>query len=286
MAATKSPTVRRRRLSLALKAFRVDADLKSEEVAKRLGWPTSKVTRIERNEWRRPGVGDVMDLLDLYEITDQAKRDALITLAREAGQRGWWEQFDEGVLPGALAGFEAEASEIQLVEGLLVPGLMQTRDYAAAVFAGGQVLDPAVIEQGVQARMSRQKILDRDDPPTVWAVIDEAALRKHVGGVAVMRHQISHLIALAKRPNIGIQVIPDAVGAHASLLGGFAILNYAQPSEDPSLVYVEIGGAGDLYMEKPEQVKRYRVKYDHVHGAALSASDSVPYMRELIKQLE
>jgi hypothetical protein len=116
---------------------------------------------------------------------------------------------------------------------------------------------PPVISVRTEARLARQRIFDREDPPTFWAVIDEAALRKRVGGCDVMRDQLHHLCRMAERPNIGIQVIPDVVGAHTSMTGSFTILDY-KASEDPSLIYVELGAAGDLFLEKPEDVAHYR----------------------------
>lgn len=282
---TYSPTIRRRRLSNALFQFRQEAGLDSKEVARRLGWQPSKVTRIERNEWKLPGVSDVMDLLDCYEIRDEAKRQAMITLARESRRRGWWEEEYKDILGGGLVGFEWEAAEIQTFEALLVPGLLQTAEYAAAVMRGGQVVPEEDIQRRVEARLARQRILDRSDPPTFWAVIDEAALRKHIGGVTAMRGQLAHLRQVAERPNVGIQVLPDAVGAHASLNGSFTILDYSA-AEDPSLIYVEIGAVGDLFLEKQEDVTLYRRKFGYLRASALSADASVSYIEDLVKQLK
>ncbi|MFC5946426.1 Scr1 family TA system antitoxin-like transcriptional regulator, partial [Micromonospora harpali] len=172
-----SPTVRRRRLSNALRQFRETAGLDSKEAARRLGWQPSKVTRIERDEWRRPTINDVMDLLDVYGVTDETRRQAIIALARESRRRGWWEEEFKDILGGALVGLEWEASEIQTFEAMLIPGLLQTADYARAVFKGGRVMERGDIERLTEARLARQRILDREDPPSFWAVIDEAALR-------------------------------------------------------------------------------------------------------------
>ncbi|MEV7965862.1 helix-turn-helix transcriptional regulator [Sphaerisporangium sp. NPDC088356] len=280
-----SPTVRRRRLSNALLQYRQETGLDAKEVAKRLGWPASKLTRIERNEWKLPSVGDVMDLLDCYEIHDEARRQALITLARESRKRGWWEEQYKDILGGALVGLEWEASQIQTFEALVVPGLLQSADYAAAVLRGGQVLGEEDIQRQVAARLARQRSLDREDAPNFWAVIDEAALRKQVGGVAVMRHQLHHLRQMAERPNVGIQVLPDSVGAHTSMTGPFTILDY-QAAEDPSIVYVEVGAVGDLFLEKPADLAHYRRKYGYLQASALSADASRGYLEDLVKQLE
>ncbi|MEV8638807.1 helix-turn-helix transcriptional regulator [Streptosporangium sp. NPDC051023] len=285
MTNSHSPTVRRRRLSAALRKAREQAGMTADTAAKQLRWPASKVTRIERNEWRRPTVSDVTDLLDVYGVTDEAMRQAMVTLARQARERGWWEGELRAELGGSLVEFETEASRIRTFEALLVPGLLQTADYARAVFRGGMVIDGETIERRVHARLARQRILERDQPPNLWAVIDEAALAKHVGGVAAMREQIHHLITMAARPNIGIQVLPNAVGAHASMTGSFTILSYPAP-DDPELVYIETGTNGDLYLEGAEEVERYTLKYDHVRASALSADASVAYLADLAQQLK
>lgn len=283
---THSPTVRRRRLSAALRRAREESGMTADAVAKALGWPPSKVTRMERGESRRPAVSDVLDMLDVYGVKDEAVRQAMATLARQARERGWWEQFRDE-LGGSLVEFETEASRIRTFEALLIPGLLQTADYARAVFKGGRVVDEAAVERRVQARLARQQILDREQPPTLWAVIDEAAVAKHVGGVAVMREQLHHLVEMAARPNIGIQILPNAAGAHAAMTGAFAILSYADAA-DPELVYVETGATGangDLYLESPEEVDRYTLRYDHVRASALSADASRAYLVDLAKEL-
>ncbi|GII81982.1 transcriptional regulator [Sphaerisporangium rufum] len=277
-----SPTVRRRRLSKALLAFRRQADLRAEEVARRLGWQASKVTRIERNEWKLPSVGDVLDLLDLYDVTDKTVRDAMIALARQARQRGWWEEYRD-VLGGALPEFEIEARTIRTFETLLVPGLLQTAAYAGAVFRGGQAIDDELVERRVEARLTRQRIFDSDHPPTLWAVIDEAALLKHAGGPHTMRAQLEHIIEMARRPKIGVQVLPNAVGAHASMSGPFSILEFTEA--DPTLVYVETT-TGDLFVEGDEAVSRYTLRYDHLRASALSAEASEKYLIDLVGQLK
>lgn len=282
---TYSPTIRRRRLALALLQFRRDAGLRADEVAKRLGWQPSKITRIERNEWRRPNISDILDLLDVYGITDEATRKAIVTLAREARKRGWWEEQFKDILGGALVGFEWEAAEIHTYEALLVPGLLQTADYAAAIFRGGRVLAEAEIRRLVEARLARQQIIDRDDAPALWVIIDEAALRKRVGGPDVMRAQLKHLRRMAERPNIGLQVLPDIVGAHASMTGSFTIMDYRDP-HDPSIVYREVGQPGDLFLEEREDVAHYRRKYEYLHASALSAEASAAYLEDLVEQLK
>lgn len=279
-----SPTVRRRRLSLALRQLRRDSGLLAEAVALRLEWNPSKVTRIERNEWKQPSVRDVRDLLDVYGVPDGPEREALITLAREARQRGWWEEYKDVFAGRTLPELEAEASHIMTVKALLIPGLLQTADYATAVFRGGRVQPEAEVARLVEGRLARQQILDQESPPILWAILDEAALLKHVGGVEVMHRQLLHLIEMAERPSIGIQVLPAAVGAHAAMENAFTILQFSA-AEDPSVVYIEML-SGDAYLELPDQVARYTLAYNHVCASALSADASVAYLADLVTQFE
>ncbi len=280
---THSPTVRRRRLSAELRKLRLASGRTADEVAKLLEWTPSKVTRIERNEWKLPSVRDIRDLLDVYDVTDDEHREALMTLAREARQRGWWVDYQDVLGPRSVAEFEAEAAQIHMYEALVVPGLLQTADYAGAVFRGGQVLDQALVDRRIAARLARQAVLDKDNPPHLWVILDDAALRKKVGGADVMRGQLRHIIDMCSRPNIAVQVVRDEDGAHAAMSGAFSIYEYATP-EDGTLVYVETG-IGDLFLERPEEVSRYTVKYDHVRALALPEEASVAYLEHLAAQL-
>ncbi|WP_405143273.1 helix-turn-helix domain-containing protein [Sphaerisporangium sp. NBC_01403] len=274
-----SPTVKRRRLSHVLRELRQAAELTATEAAKRLEWDPSKVARMERNQWKLPNVHDIRLLLDLYGVTDERQRDALINLAREARQRGWWADYED-VFRSSLPDFEAGASVIRTYEALIVPGLLQTAAYAGAVWRAGQVLDEQadhVIERHVEARLTRQKILDRESPPELLAVIDEAALARAVGGPKVMEEQLQHLIKMAARPNVTVQVLPNSVGAHAAMIGGFMILDFPSPVDDPSLVYMETA-TENLWLETPEKYRRYALIYSQVQALALSPEESVSRM--------
>ncbi len=277
-----SPTVKRRRLSLALRRLRLEAGLSVTEAGRRLEWDQSKVSRIERNEWKLPSVHDVRLLLDLYGVGDESEREALITLARESRQRGWWEQYQD-VFRSSLPDFESGASVIRVWELVLVPGLLQTAEYAKAVWRAGQVLDDELIDRHVAARLARQEILDRDDPPSLLTLIDEAALRKPIGGPAALHRQLLHLIDLAGRPKITIQVVPDAVGAHRGLTGGpFVILDFP---EDPGLVYT-VTPTDSLWLEKPSEYQRYNLIFTHVMASALSPQESIQHLATLADQLK
>ncbi|MEU8267486.1 helix-turn-helix transcriptional regulator [Sphaerisporangium sp. NPDC049002] len=278
---TNSPTVKRRRLSQTLRRLRKDAGLSVTEAGKRLEWDPSKVSRMERNEWKLPSIHDVRLLLDLYGVTDRDKREALVTLAREARQRGWWEKYQD-VFRSSLPDFESGSSAIRTWQVVLVPGLLQTEAYAKAVWRAGQVLDEDLIERHVQARLARQTILNREDAPSLLALIDEAALRKLIGGAEVMREQIEHLIKMAGKPNITVQVVPDSAGAHPALEGSFVILDFP---DDPSLIYT-VTVTESLWLEQPSEYQRYSLIFSHVMTSALSPDESIRYMETLAHRLK
>ncbi|MEV4748281.1 helix-turn-helix transcriptional regulator [Streptosporangium sp. NPDC049248] len=278
---SNSPTVKRRKLSQTLRQLRKEAGFSVTEAGRRLEWDASKVSRMERNEWRLPSVHDIRLLLDLYGITDEDRREAMITLARESRQRGWWEKYQD-VFRGSLPDFESGASSIRTWQILLIPGLLQTEGYIRALWRAARVLDETLVERHVQARLTRQEILFRENPPTLLALIDEAALRKSIGGAEVMREQISHLIEMAARPNITIRIVPDSAGAHPALEGSFVILDF--PS-DPSLIYT-VTATESLWLEQPLEYQRYTIILDYVIGLALSPDESVQHMAKLVEQLK
>jgi transcriptional regulator with XRE-family HTH domain len=273
---TGSPTVKRRRLSQELRLLRLLAGFNVTEAARRLEWDASKVTRMERGQWRLPSVHDVRLLLDLYGVTEESRREVMVTLAREARQRGWWEKYQD-VFQSSLPDFESGASVLRTYEIVLIPGLLQTEEYARAIWRAGRVMDEALIDRHVAARLARQRLLTREDPPSMIALIDEAALRKQVGGGNVMKAQIRRLAELAARPNITIQIVPDAAGAHPALEGAFVILDFP---EDPSLVYT-VTTTESVWLEKPEDYERYGLIFSHVMASALSPDESVRHLTSL-----
>ena len=270
----QNPTLRGRRLALELMRRREAAGLSREEVARRLDWSTSTIFRIETGR-SRPQPGNVRVLLDLYGVAG-AERDGLVQLAREARQPGWWHSFRD-VLPNpyeVYIGLEAGAASIRNFEPLVVPGLLQTADYARAMFKGGaRELDRDDVERRVEVRLARQEILARDDRPRLWAVIDEAVIHRLVGGPSVLRNQLTHLVDTAEQGKTTIQVVPYRAGAHAGTTGPFVILNFPEPS-DPAVVYVETL-AGDIYLEQRADVDRYTLAFDRLLAAALHPDDSV-----------
>ncbi|MDA2809542.1 helix-turn-helix transcriptional regulator [Nocardiopsis sp. RSe5-2] len=275
-----SPTVRRRRLSLELRRLRESVGLTASQAAKQLEWDTSKITRMERNEWKRPNPRDIKDLLDLYRVDDQERREALVELARQSRQKGWWAAHDDLLGSGTYIGLEAEASAIRTFQLGVVPGLLQTAQYAEAITRGSGITDGEDVARRVAIRIERQKILEGERAPRLWAVIDEAALVRPVGGQAVMQAQIEHLIDVGQRlDNVDVQVLPLSAGAHAGLAGHFVLLEF---QDDPGVVYVESATDG-LYLETADDLRRYSLLYDHVHASALSVQQSRDYMKKMLR---
>lgn len=273
-----SPSVRRRRLSALLRQLREERGLRIDDVNKRLEWASGKLSRMERNEWKRPSIRDMQDLAGVYQLGDEMK-DALVSLAREARTRGWWVDYKD-ILRGGLADFEGGASMIRSYESIIIPGLLQTPQYASAILRGGRLLADEEITRKVAARMQRQSILDQDNPPRLWVVIDEAALAKSVGGREVMQQQIRHLIEMAERPNVDVQVVRNEVGSHAAMDGAFVILDFPTP-EDLPLAYIETA-TEDLYVENPEAIQQYVSIFGHTCGVADSPEDTAVFLRSLL----
>ena len=275
----QNPTLRARRLALELLRRREAAGLTREEAARQLEWSTSTIFRIETGR-SRPQPGNVRVLLELYGVTGP-ERDGLIRLSREARQSGWWHSFRD-VLPNpyeVFIGLEAGAASIRNFEPVVIPGLLQTEEYARQMSRGGpRELDREDIERRVQVRIERQRILTREDRPRLWAVIDEAVIRRVVGGPEVMREQLRHLIECAEQGKTTLQVVPFSAGAHAGTTGPFIILDFPEPT-DPSVVYVETL-AGDLYLEERADVDRYTLAFDRLLAAALHPDDSVRLVQQ------
>jgi transcriptional regulator with XRE-family HTH domain len=279
------PTLRARRLAVELTRRREAAGLSREEAARRLEWSTSTVFRIETGR-SHPQPRSVRDLLDLYGITGP-ERDGLIQLAREARQPGWWHSFKD-VLANpyeVYIGLETGAASIRNFEPLVVPGLLQTADYARAMFRGGaRELDRDEIERRVEVRLSRQQVLARQDRPRLWVVIDEAVLRRAVGSPVIMRAQLDHLAEAAEQGKTTLQVVPFSAGAHAGTTGPFVILGLPEPAE-PDLVYVETL-AGDIYLEERADVDRYNLAFERLLAAALHPDDSIALVERTKRSLE
>ena len=271
-----SPTVRRRRLASELRRLREAAQLTIDEVGEKLECSASKISRIETGH---VGVTprDVRDMLELYAI-DEDQREALVQLAREARKKGWWHAYNE-VFTGAFVGLEAEASSLHTFQALLVPGLLQTEDYMRAVH---KAIRPDhgddEVRKRVAARVTRQNLLTDQVPPEYWAILDEAVLRRVVGGPGIMRAQLLRLLEVSDLPHVTLQVVPYGAGAHAGMENPFLILGFPEPA-DPDVVYVENTTTGS-YLEEPSDVYRYTLMFDHLRASALNPADTL----EMVKQ--
>ena len=258
------PTVLRILLGAQLRRLREGKSISREDAGYEIRASGSKISRMElgRVSFKER---DVADLLSMYGVTDAAERDALLGLARQANNPGWWHHYGDILPPWfqSYLGLEAAASLIRTYEIQFVPGLLQTPEYARAVILLGHAgADADEIDRRVELRRQRQQILARTEPPQLWAVIDEAVLRRPIGGPEVMRAQIEALIEAAKKPNIRLQIIPFHAGGHAAAGGPFAILRFPEP-ELPDVVYVEQLTSA-IYLEKRDDVDHYAIAMERV----------------------
>jgi transcriptional regulator with XRE-family HTH domain len=266
-----NPTLRRRELGFLLRQLRTERGLSIDEVTERAMFSATKLSRLETG---RVGASprDIRDLCIVYGITDAAEREQLMTLAREGKQRAWWQQFD---LPYATyIGLETEATSISDYNTDVVTGLLQVEAYARAIFEAGEPpLDPATIEQRIEARIKRQALLTRDDSPLIQCILDEGALHRPVGGPAVMRAQLARIIEVASLPKFTFQLIPLDVGAHPALDSNFVILEFDKPMVN-DVVYVE-GVVGNIYLESATELGRYKQVFSRLQSIALDPEGSV-----------
>jgi transcriptional regulator with XRE-family HTH domain len=266
----RSPTVRRRELGTLLRKLRTEKGLTVEQAAQRLMFSMSKLSRMETGH----GIAtprDIRDLCVLYDVTDEAERDRLMQLAREGKQQAWWQSYDLSY--ETYVGLEAEALSISDFQSSVVPGLLQTADYARAGHEATMPrLDANQIERQIEAKLTRQSRLTQSNPPSFEVVLDEAVLHRAVGGAQVMCTQLGRLIEASRLPNVTIQVIPFAVGSHPGLESNFNILELPTPT--PSVVFVE-GLVGSMYLERAEDLKRYREVFARLQAIALSPKDTI-----------
>ncbi|WP_284117346.1 helix-turn-helix domain-containing protein [Streptomyces fragilis] len=281
MASSVNPTVRRRRLGQELRRLREQKGMTAEEVAERLLVSQSKISRLE-NGRRSISQRDVRDLCGVYEVDDQRIVESLMQMAKDSRQQGWWHSF--GDIPYSVyIGLETDAASLRVYDPQVVPGLLQTRRYAESLITGALPETAAAdIEKRVQVRLRRQQRINaRENPLRLWTVLDEAALCRIVGTKAVMREQLEHLVEQSELPHVTVQVIPFTMGAHPGLNGQYAILEFPDAS-DSSVVYIE-GVTSDLYLEKPNDVQKYSVMYEHLRAQALNVEQSRQYIEDIAK---
>ncbi len=276
-----SPTVRRRRLSAVLRQLRHDHGLTLDDASEALEWSRGRLAHMEGNKWTRPDLGNIRQLLDLYKVKGEAEREAILELARQSRKRGWWAKFNDVFGTDSLVGFESEASTVSTWQPVVVPGLLQTEDYAAASARATLTRPAAEVTRIVEARMTRQEVLGGDQRPTVWAVIDESVLRRLPDG-KVAHDQLQHLINLSEDPDndVTIQVLPFAAGLHPGISGPFVLMDFQEHLDLP-LVFLESRTDG-LFLEEPDEVQEYRVVFGHLQVTALSQAESLRTMKKML----
>ena len=281
MASNVNPTVRRRRLGQELRRLRELKGMTAEEVAERLLVSQSKISRLE-NGRRSISQRDVRDLCGVYEVEDHRIVDSLMQMAKDSRQQGWWHSF--GDIPYSVyIGLETDAASLRVYDPQVVPGLLQTRSYAEALIQGAlPEATPTDIEKRVQVRLRRQeRIAAEENPLRLWAVLDEAAVRREVGSKQVMIEQLEYLLEMSQLPHVTVQLIPFQMGAHPGVSGQYAILEFPDAA-DSSVVYIE-GVTSDLYLEKAQDVQKYAVMYEHLRAQALNVDQTREFLAEVVK---
>lgn len=279
---TGSPTVMRILLGVRLRRLREASRISVDEAGYVLRASPSKISRLENG---RVSVKDrdIVDLLTFYGVTDEAQREELRALAARANSRSWWHDYSD-ILPGwfeEYIGLEEAAIQIRGYEAQLVPGLLQTEDYARAVTLL-EYSNPKEINRRVSLRMTRQAILSRPEPTSLWVVVDEAALKRPIGGSSVMRAQLKHLIAMSQRSNVTIHVMPFKIGGHSAVGGPFSVLHFAE-SDLSDVVYLE-QLASSQYLDKPEMIDKYLAVMDRLCREAATPADSVERLQAMLSE--
>jgi transcriptional regulator with XRE-family HTH domain len=276
------PGVLRLLLGAQLRRLREAAGITPEQAGYEIRASRSKISRMEHG---RVGFKqrDVADLLTLYGVTDERTRSSVLSLAKQANTQGWWRQYGD-ILPDwfeAYLGLEAAATLIRTFELQFVHGLFQTEAYARAVTVlGHRAAQPSEIDRRVTLRMKRQDLLEGPDAPRVWSVMDEAALRRPVGGRHVMREQLNRLIEVAALPRITVQVVPFRRGGHAGAGGSFTVLRFGQP-DLPDVAYIEQLTSA-LYLERRTDVDHYLEVMNRLSAEALTPVGTVRFLEEII----
>ncbi|MGC9669467.1 helix-turn-helix domain-containing protein [Planosporangium sp. 12N6] len=276
------PTIPRWQLGEQLARARDAVGISQADIAEQLGCSVSKVQKMEAGD---VGIvrAELLLMLDVYGVTDAEVRESYLELQRLGKQRGWWSTFGQVPAPFAtFLGLESAATSIKIFEPMIVHGLLQTEDYARAVAEtwDGGLLTEEEVERQVRIKMERQRRVLGDEPPELWVILDEAVLRREVGGKAVMAAQLKHLAAMAKR--MTLQIVPLSHGGYPGVRGALTIFEFDEQMHSP-VVYVE-GQAGNLYMEKVEDLRRCTLAYSHMTAAALSRQESTRLITAVARQ--
>src|SRR6266571_3194371 len=278
------PTVRLRRLAAELRRLRAAGGLTREQVSEQTAINSATLYRIETAKVR-PQRRTLMALLDKYGVMDESRRVELIALSQQSNEPGWLQAY-ESELPERYTtyiSFEAEARSLRAYESSFVPGLLQTEDYARATMEGGLPIARDEVGRRVEARLQRQAVLSKKKPLKLWAVMDEAVMHRLVGGQKVMAAQLRRLVEASNEPHVTVQVLPYAAGAHPGMHGSFSVMDFPDAA-DPELVYIE-SMAGDLFLEREAEVRRYTGIFELLRATALNPADSVRLIGDLTETI-
>ena len=291
MAAAESPTIQRGRLRAELRRARREAGLTQEQVAAEMEWSLSKLIRIEGGSVN-VSVTDLRALLSHYQITDPEEVGSLVALARASRERSWANAYKEIISPQYVSyiEYESAAAIIRQFEPLLVPSLLQTEEYMHALL-GGEAPVREFEDAHVRLRLRRQELLENKEQPELYFVVDEAAVRRHVGGAEAMRRQLGHLLTMAARDNITIEIVPFSAGIHPGLRGPLVLFEFPDPRDD-DVLYLENSQRGRLSTDfligadDPDVVIRYREMFESLREASLGPDMSRALLKRLIDELQ
>ncbi|MEU6372749.1 helix-turn-helix transcriptional regulator [Streptomyces sp. NPDC046909] len=285
MATAGGPTVRRRQLGAELRRLREQAGKRIEDAATHLECSMSKISRVETGQ-APIKARDVRDLLEWYGVSDPLRIETVMQIHKDAQQQGWWAHYGD-VLPSGMAtyaGLETDARVLRQYESTVVPGLLQTEDYARAVLATAWNNQPHETDQLVRFRKERQTLLTRQpDPLELWVVLEEIALRRPVGGREVMAAQLRYLTEAVTMPNVTLQIMPTAKGAHVAMAGPFSLLEF--PPQASTVVYVE-SAAGNVYLEKERDVRTFVQTFDLLRAAAPDPQEAHALLEQLTREMQ
>ncbi|MFC9431509.1 helix-turn-helix domain-containing protein [Streptomyces sp. NPDC056987] len=283
------PTVGRRQLGAELNRLRTAKGIKLKDVAEYLGTSPTRAGRLESGRGRvMPKAEEIRKLCALYDVTDERQIQRLIEMLPAPKQPGWWDPYRE-LLPSGLEVFlelETNALDERAWEPVLVHGLLQTPEYARAVIETGPTNRQTDVEDLVEARTKRRELLTSArvgrDPLALWVILDEAVIRRPIGGPTVMRGQLEHLIVMAALPSVTLQIVPQAKGAHPGLGGAFSLLEF---EDEPPIAYVDCP-AGNLYLEKKTEVRRFTTTFDLLRAVAHDPLESAAILHSAAKEMK
>ncbi len=286
MATGHGPTTTRRRLRAELRSLRQGKGLAVEDVTDQVEWSTSKLIRIENGQVGI-SVSDLQALLAIYGVHDAKRIDELKELARASRQRTWWSRYQRyiSLTYQEFIGAESDATEIRQYHPTIIPGLLQVEGYIRAVneATASPDVSPEVAEAWVEVRQLRQRhVLEREDPPNYTVLLDEAALCRPVGGAAVMRAQLDHLMTIVERPTVTMVVVPLAAGAHRGVFGGYALMGYADPLNE-NVLCLETASADIVLRDQPALVDAYRQATERLIEAGLRDDRAVGFIERIRK---